>query len=239
MNARPDSTVGEIVKSDFRAAAVFQSYGIDFCCGGRQTVAEACRAREVAAAEVLNRIDSICREPDGAQPRFADWSTDALIAHIVERHHDYVRRAMPAIGAYARKLVSVHGTNHPELHDVARIFGDVEDEMTMHMAKEENILFPYISRVADAVSRGVPPPAAPFGSIENPIRMMEAEHDAAGDAMAQIRALTDGYTPPADACTTYRVCLRELETFERDLHEHVHLENNVLFPRARAFFPPE
>lgn len=236
MNATPDTTVADIVKSDFRAAAIFQRYGIDFCCGGKQTVAEACRARDVAPAEVLELIDSTCRVPDAAQPQFSEWATDRLVAHIVDRHHAYVRGALPALVAYTHKLVSVHGGNHPELHDVTRIIDEVDEEMTMHMAKEENILFPYISRVADAVSRGLPPPPAPFGSIDNPIRMMEADHDATGDAMAQIRALTNGYEPPPDACTTYRVCLRELEAFERDLHEHVHLENNVLFPRARGFF---
>lgn len=236
MNATPDSTVGEVVRSDFRAAAVFQSYGIDFCCGGGRTVAEACLARQLPAADVLSRITEACRTPDASVPRFADWDTDTLISYIVERHHEYVRRVLPAISTHAQKIASVHGGNHPELHEAARIFSGVDEEMTMHMMKEEKILFPCIAAAAAAISRGETPPPAPFGSIENPIRMMEAEHDSTGDAMAQIRALTNGYTPPADACTTYRVCLQELEAFELDLHQHVHLENNILFPRARAFF---
>lgn len=236
MNATPESTIGDIVKRDFRAAAVFQNFGIDFCCGGKRTVAEACQTQQVPATDVLNEINEACQRPDAGVPQFGDWDTHRLIAYIVERHHDYVRRVLPALGAYSRKLASVHGANHPELHEVVRLVADVDEEMTMHMAKEEKILFPYIASVAEAVSLGKQPPAAPFGSIDNPIRMMEADHDSTGAAVAQIRALTRDYTPPPDACTTYRVCLEELQTFERDLHQHVHLENNVLFPRARAYF---
>lgn len=236
MNATLETTIGDIVKGDFRAAAVFQNYGIDFCCGGKRTLAEACQARQVPATDVLNEINEACHRPDTDVPQFGDWDTDTLIAYIVERHHGYVRRVLPVLGAYSRKLVSVHGVNHPELHEVARLVAGVDEEMTMHMAKEEKILFPYIARVAEAVSQGLQPPAAPFGSIDNPIRMMEADHDSTGAAVAQIRALTRDYALPADGCTTYRVCLEELETFERDLHQHVHLENNVLFPRARGFF---
>ena len=140
---------------------------------------------------------------------------------------------MPIISAHLRKAVASHGSRI-ELSDVARLFESVVSEMTAHMAKEENILFPYIAALAEAVRGGEAAPLAPFGDIENPIRVMESEHESAGASMALIRTMTGGYSLSADACVTYRVCLQELEAFERDLHQHVHLENNVLFPRARA-----
>lgn len=233
MTATIESTIRDIVTGDYRAAAVFQRYGIDFCCGGERTVDDACRDRGLIAAEVLEEVASACGDAGKGVPRFGSWEPATLISYIVANHHSYVRRMQPAIAAHAQKVAAVHGANHPELREVERVFAGVVDEMTSHMAKEEHVLFPYITALADATHgcTGVPP--APFGSIDNPIRMMEAEHESAGGAMARIRALTGGYAAPADACTTYRVCLQELEDFERDLHVHVHLENNILFPKAR------
>jgi regulator of cell morphogenesis and NO signaling len=152
----------------------------------------------------------------------------------VSHHHAYVRRELPGITARADRLAASHGPRHPELQRVAQLFKDVAGEMTSHMAKEESVLFPYIAALAEAVRRGAPPPCAPFGSIDNPIRLMEVEHETAGNAMSWIRTLTSDFTPPADACPTWRVCLQELEAFERDLHAHVHLENNILFLKART-----
>jgi regulator of cell morphogenesis and NO signaling len=234
MHATPESTIRELVAADFRSAAVFDRYGIDFCCGGGKTVAEACREHHLNAGDVLEEVTRVCRLPETGAPRFSEWDPETLIAYIVGNHHAYVRRTLPAIEAYTRKLVTVHGERHPELHEVAHLVEAVSAEMTMHMAKEEQMLFPYIAAAAAAARGGDEPPLAPFGHIDSPIRMMEAEHEAAGAAMARIRTLTDGYAPPEDACTTYRVCLQELEVFEEDLHRHVHLENNILFPAARA-----
>jgi regulator of cell morphogenesis and NO signaling len=234
MSGTPETTIGEIVADDFRAAAVFQRFGIDFCCGGKRSVADACRERGVPAGDVLREVTRACAQPDPGRPRFADWDAEALIAHIVGKHHAYVRGALPPISAFLTKLVSVHGERHPELTEIAQLFAAVTAEMRSHMMKEEQILFPFILELASATGcRGDMAPA-PFGSIENPIRMMEAEHESAGGAMARIRELTGGFAPPADGCTTYSVCLRELEAFEQDLHTHVHLENNVLFPKARV-----
>jgi len=235
MELTPTSTVRDMVTADFRAAAVFHGYGIDFCCGGRQTLEEACRERNLCASEVARAVAKACRVPDESPRRYADLDTAALIAHIVEVHHEYVRQAIPALVAHTHKLAKSHGARHPELLDVAIVFDSVARDMTLHMGKEEGVLFPYIASAVEAVQAGAAePPSAPFGSIDNPIRMMEEEHETAGTAMALIRELTDNYTPPDDACTTYRICFRELEAFERDLHVHVHLENNILFPRARA-----
>ena len=234
MQATGQSTVGELVAADFRAAGVFQEYGIDFCCGGRRSVGEACGERGVDVDAVLSAVSRACAQPDPAAPRFAEWGPQTLIGFIVGNHHAYVRRVLPLLTAHTQKLAIVHGSRHPELKEVAELTQAVADEMTSHMAKEERILFPYIVRLAESVEERQPPPPAPFGTVDNPIRMMEMEHESAGAAMERIRTLTGGYTVPEDGCATYRVCLQELAAFERDLHAHVHLENNLLFPRAIA-----
>lgn len=233
MSATRETPVGEIVAEDFRAAAVFHRFGIDYCCGGKRSVGDACRERGIDPGAVLAEVTSACSRPDPGQPQFGEWDPQALISHIVGNHHAYVRRALPPINAFLAKLLSVHGERHPELSEIAQVFAGVTAEMRSHMMKEEEILFPFILELASASGCRNAPPMAPFGSIDNPIRMMEAEHESAGAAMARIRQLTDGYLPPADGCTTYRVCLQELAAFEKDLLTHVHLENNVLFPKAR------
>ena len=233
MQVTGKTPVGEIVAADFRTAAVFHEFGIDFCCSGAVTLSEACRARRIDEDAVLNAVERSCDHP-GSGPRFDTWDPETLIGFIVGNHHGYVKRALPSITAHAQKIAAVHGGRHPELHEVARLADEVAAEMTSHMAKEEQMLFPYIAALAAAAREGRPAPAAPFGRVDNPIRMMEEEHQAAGDAMARIRVLTQGYAAPEDGCTTYRVCLQELDAFERDLHVHVHLENNLLFPKARA-----
>jgi regulator of cell morphogenesis and NO signaling len=232
MHVTGETTVGQIVADDFRAAAVFHEFGIDFCCGGRRTLGDACRQRNMDPDAVLAALARSCCVP-GIAPRFDEWSPETLIGYIVGTHHAYVRRALPVLVAHTRKLAAAHGQRHPELHDVARLTQQVAGEMASHMIKEEQVLFPYITAAVESVERGGTPPPAPFGSVENPIALMEAEHDAAGGAMASIRTLTGGFVPPEAGCTTYRVTLQELEAFERDLHTHVHLENNILFPQAR------
>jgi regulator of cell morphogenesis and NO signaling len=238
MNVTGETTVGEIVTADFRTAAVFHEFGIDFCCGGRRTIADACRERDVDPDEVLDAVSRTCSAP-GTAPRFSDWSLDTLIGYIVGNHHAFVRQTLPSMTAHAEKIAAVHGSRHPELHEVAQLVEEVAAEMTAHMAKEERVLFPFIVETEVAAQTGRPLPRASFGPIDNPIRMMEAEHDSAGAAMARIRELTSGYTVPDDGCTTYRVCFQALEAFEQDLHVHVHLENNILFPKAKALASTE
>lgn len=232
MNPTPQTPIGEIVSGDYRAAAVFQRYGIDFCCGGARTVEDACRARSLDPGAVLGDVARECATDDLSAPQFPTWEPSALVAYIISKHHAYVRRALPVITAYTEKLVKVHGQNHPELVQVDRVFAGVSAEMTSHMMKEERILFPFIVELQEAAERGGPAPLSPFGTVANPIHMMEAEHESAGGAMARIRELTSGYTAPEDGCVTYRAGLQELEAFEQDLHAHVHLENNILFPKA-------
>jgi regulator of cell morphogenesis and NO signaling len=233
MNTTLDSTIGAIVADDFRAAAVFHRHGIDFCCRGGRSLEAACHEGGIDPSTLLEEIAAACAPGQAAAPRFASWDAPTLIAYIVGNHHAYVREALPTLVAHTEKLVRVHGERHPELVEVASLVQDVSREMSSHMLKEEHILFPHIQAVAFAAQQGCPPPPSPFGTVDNPIRMMEAEHESAGDAMARIRELTGGYQVPDDGCTTYRVCMRELEAFEQDLHSHVHLENNILFPKAR------
>ena len=234
MIATPDTTVREIVASDYRTAAVFQRYGLDFCCNGGQTIAHGCLRAGVDSAALLRDLDAVMKAPAGAAPRFGSWSPSALVSFIVGNHHAYVREALPTLLAHTRKIADVHGAHHTELTHIARLVEKVAAEMTDHMEKEEQILFPFIVELADATTHGRPAPRPPFGTVENPIRMMEHEHRFVGDALAEIRELTEGYRVPDDACATYRVCFQELEAFEADLHAHVHLENNILFPKAIA-----
>jgi len=229
MTATLDRTIREIVATDFRTAAVFQRHGIDFCCNGNRTLEQGCREAGALPCEVLRDIDGVLAVPAAEAPSFASWDAPELVAHIVEKHHGYVREAIPVLLRHTRKVADVHGEHHPELPHVARLFERIAAEMNDHMAKEEQILFPFIVALARNEA-----PFAPFGTVQNPIRMMEAEHRFVGDALAEIRQLTAGYTLPEDACTTYRVCFQELEAFEADLFTHVHLENNVLFPKAAA-----
>jgi regulator of cell morphogenesis and NO signaling len=233
MTATAETTIRDIVASDFRAAAVFHKFGIDFCCGGGATLSQACEQQSLNPGQVLDALASVCATPDAGTPRFNAWDVQALVSYIVTNHHTYVREALPTIHAHTQKIASVHGENHPELLEVASLFEGVADEMTSHMMKEEHILFPYIGALGAAAQQGAAAPPAPFGSVSNPIRMMEHEHESAGAAMARIRELTGGYVPPADGCTTYRITLQELAAFEADLHAHVHLENNILFPKAK------
>lgn len=234
MTANLDRSVREIVTEDFRAAAVFERLGIDFCCSGQRSLGEACRERDINPSDVLREVNAVCDRKDQTTPRYADWSPDALVAYIVRNHHWYVRRVLPSLVAFTRRLAASHGASRPELKEIATVFAGVAAEMTAHMDKEEKVLFPYIDRLAMATLLGEPAPAPAFGSIAIPIEHMEHEHEAAGHAMARIRGLTHDYDLPVDACPTYRACFRELEAFEHDLHVHVHLENNVLFPKARA-----
>lgn len=234
MNATTDMTIGEIVAADFRTAAVFQRHGVDFCCRGARTLEQGCHDAGVSVADLVRELDEVSATPAGDQPQFADWDLPALTSHIVANHHAYVRQSLPLLLTHARKIAAVHGDRHRELARVVTLVEDVAAEMTSHMAKEELILFPYIEQLARASAAGEPPPHAPFGTVDNPIRMLEAEHESAGNAMLEIRELTGGYRVPDDGCPTYAVCLQELEAFERDLHTHVHLENNILFPKASA-----
>lgn len=234
MQATPDMTIREVVAADYRAAAVFQRHGIDFCCQGGRTIDQGCRDAGATCEEVLRDLSAATTAPTAGTPQFNAWDARALISHIVAAHHGFVREAIPPLLTHTKTIAAVHGERHSELMHIASLFERVAEEMTDHMVKEEQVLFPFVVRLEEAARTGARAPTPPFGTVGNPIRMMEADHQFVGDAMAEIRHLTNGYQPPSNACATYRVTLQELEAFERDLHQHVHLENNLLFPKALA-----
>jgi regulator of cell morphogenesis and NO signaling len=218
-------SVGELVADRPGRSRVFESLGIDYCCGGKLSLAEACARRGLQPDAVRRRLDQADTED---VPDETDWRTarlGALCGHIVATHHDFLRRELPRLRGLLGKLARVHGERHPELRAVLAVFEPFADDLTEHMGKEEQVLFPLITWVA---SGDVPP--TPF--VLQPIAAMESEHDAAGRALAQMRRLTDGYAVPADGCNTYRAAMDGLAELETDMHTHVHKENNILFPRA-------
>lgn len=222
-----DRTVGEVVAEDYARAAVLQRYGIDFCCGRGRTVRSACEAAgveyEVVARAMLEAAARASGPHGPSDPR--SWDLDALADHIVKEHHGYVREALPALRQFTIKVAHVHGARHGELNEIQALVDELGHEMERHMEEEEEVLFPRIAALA-----------SPGGARElrAAIVPLEDDHARAGGLMARIRELSGGFRPPADACTTYRAAYAKLEEFEADLHRHVHLENNVLFPRARA-----
>ena len=227
-----DSKIGEIVSENFRTAQVFEKYGLDFCCGGKKTLEEACVSKKVNPEELIQVLSSIGDENSRAAADFNSWSLDFLIDYIINNHHSYVIKSLPSIAEHAGKVKIKHGENHNEVVRIAELFSGLKTELEAHLQKEERMLFPYIKQLVQMEQRGEGAPYAPFGTIQNPVRMMESEHDGAGNIMAEINSLSSSYVPPDDACTTYRVLYSELKEFEDDLHVHIHLENNILFPKA-------
>ena len=227
-----ERSLGDIVKHDSRTATVLERFGLDYCCGGHRTLQEATAGRRLDLAPVVDALEALGSPALETESNLEWQELDKLARYIVQRHHGYVREVTPTIRTWLAKLVARHGNRHPELAQVNGTFDELTTELFSHMAKEENLLFPFIEDLAVAHRVGKRLPTSPFGTILHPVRVMEADHRAAGDLLANLRALTHDYAPPDDACTTYRLCYAELERFESDLHWHVHLENNVLFPRA-------
>lgn len=228
------TTIKSIVTNDYRAAAIFEKYSLDFCCKGGVTIDQACSEKNLDPASVYAELAQLANESHGDTPHYSQWPMDELIDYILNVHHKYVRDAIPVISTHTQKVATVHGNNHPEVVEIARHYETVATELQSHMMKEEQILFPYIKALIKAKRDGGAFTPPPFGTAQNPIRMMEAEHRAAGDELYAVRSLSNNYVPPEDACTTYRVSFKELQQFEQDLHQHVHLENNILFPKAIA-----
>ncbi len=228
------ATLKEIVTEDFRAAAIFEKYSLDFCCRGGKTIEEACRDKAVSTESVLGEVHDLLQDGESPGDVPEEMSIPSLIHHIVDTHHAYVRKMVPVLLAHTAKVATVHGPHHPEVVEIARVFAQVAVDLQNHMMKEERVLFPFIESLVDAAGGTAPVNRPPFGSARNPIRMMEEEHRVAGDELYEVRKLSGTYTPPADACTTFKVTYQELREFERDLHRHVHLENNILFPKAIA-----
>lgn len=224
--------VRDFVVEDFRTAPVFKKLGIDFCCNGKATIGEACEAKGISIDDVAAALAEAKLLVERPSDDYATWQLDKLSKHIVETHHKFVRTRLPEIQMFMDKVCQKHGDKHPEVFEIAKHFAAVREELTSHMMKEERILFPVIEQLAAAQCSDIKAERAPFGSIRNPIMVMESEHENAGNGLAMIAKLSNGYTPPDDACNGFRVLYQLLEEFENDLHLHVHLENNILFPKA-------
>jgi len=226
-----NKTIGEIVSDDYRTAQVFKKHGIDFCCGGGRTLADACEHRGIDRETVIRELNML-GSSNSLADNYKDWSPDFLVDYIINNHHQYVRSKLPEIQIYAEKVAKVHGGRHPETIEILRIVKELTADMKNHMKKEEEILFPYVKKLAAAEQHGENPDEPEFGTAAEPIAMMEDEHEEAGGGMDEIRRLSNDFTPPEDACATYRVLYENLREFQDDLHKHVHLENNILFPKT-------
>jgi regulator of cell morphogenesis and NO signaling len=229
-------TVRQLATEVPNATRIFEKFGIDYCCGGGKSLEAACAQANLPLNEVLQSLQQGTAPAAGVGnlPDFNQASLSELVAHIVNTHHAYVKQEIPRLQKLLAKVVSVHGQNHPELFDMQHVFGGLAAELTSHMMKEEMVLFPYVNSLEQAVDSGRPSPRSPFGTVANPVQMMEMEHESAGNALKQLRNLSSDYTPPQDACFSYNTLFSALGEFETDLHQHIHLENNILFPRAIA-----
>jgi regulator of cell morphogenesis and NO signaling len=216
-------TVGEIVAEDYRASQIFRARGLDFCCGGKKTLSSVCEAKNIQLDEVLGELD-LLQDLETEQNNFNDWNLDFLVDYIVQNHHNFVRRMLPELNFYAEKVARVHGSNHPELIEIFEKVKKLSYELIDHLEKEEEDLFPQIKNLVQQKK---------IGSVKEALlEVLEDEHEQAGELMAEIESLTDNFTPPEGACASYRVLFQNLEGFQKDLHKHVHLENNILFPKA-------
>jgi regulator of cell morphogenesis and NO signaling len=232
LNEENVETIGELVANDYRKAQVFKKYGIDFCCGGKKTVNEVCEKKGIDQTQLEKDLSIAEQQSTDSEHDFQKWGIGFLSDYIINTHHQYVKDNTPFINEMAQKVARVHGANHPELIRVAEVFGRVSRDLALHTMKEEKILFPRIKELAHYKKVRATIPADDFGLVSTPIHVMESEHEQAGEDFEQIRALTANYQLPADACRSYIVLFNKLEEYENDLHRHVHLENNILFPRA-------
>ena len=231
MNHYETMAVGEIVTHKFACTSVFQKYHIDFCCGGNTRLADAAQQQGIPLAQIVAELNAVDNEKVGQHFNFNDWSLELLCDYVLKYHHPRIRAQGPIIKQHLDKIVTVHGKNHPSLLEVKMLFDEALVDLESHLMKEENILFPYIyGLVTDGEPTEKDTPC--FGTVRNPVRMMMHEHDQEGERFRKIEQLTDGYTPPEDACNTYRFALSGLKAFQDHLHEHIHIENNMIFPQA-------
>ena len=236
MSVTTEKTVRELAVENPAATRVFEKLGINYCCGGNQSLEQACRAANLPMAQVLDSMEVAERasQPAGKSRDWRHESLADLVAHINSTHHKYTREEMARLGPLFDKVCAVHGKNHPELLRIQTSFLGLAQELTLHMMKEEMVLFPYLVRMEEAVIQKEPVVPPPFGTVQNPVSMMMHEHDSAGAALRDMREASTGYQSPPDVCVSYQTLYKALAEFEADLHQHIHLENNILFPRAIA-----
>ena len=236
MSITAEKTVRELAIEKPGAVRVFEKLGIDYCCGGKVSLEQACHTASLSVAEVLASLE-VAEQSAQKINTDRDWHAAPLvdlISHIVNTHHKYTGQEIARLGPLFQKVCSVHGKNHPELLPLQGTFAGLARELTGHMMKEEMVLFPHIRRMEEAVNQKAELPPSPFGTVENPVAMMEREHDSAGNALRTLREASHGYAAPPDACVSFQALYKALAEFEADLHQHIHLENNILFPRVVA-----
>lgn len=227
-------TLAEIVTNDHRTAGVLKKYSLDFCCKGKRTLTDACAEKGLSVDNILAELQPVLEMPVQKHLPFTEMSGEQLVSYIVTHHHYYVKQIMPQLLLHLHKVATKHGSRFPFMVEVFNLFTSVQEEMTLHMQKEERILFPAIIKAEQAFTNNENAAMA-CSVINGAVLVMEKEHDEVGELMAAIHQLTNGYQPPADACNTFRLSLAELKEFEEDLHRHVHLENHILFPMAATF----
>ncbi|PJE47422.1 MAG: iron-sulfur cluster repair di-iron protein [Sediminibacterium sp.] len=231
-----EESIGQMAAKDIRKAQIFKKYGLDFCCGGKKSVKEACLAKGLDVIKVEKELQdaekNIAINGSGRPVEYTKWSLDFLIDYIVNTHHNYVKSSLPDIVAYAEKVNRVHGQRHVQLFQINELVKAINNELTAHLMKEEKILFPYIKSLVAVKNGELKNFSASFGSVQSPIIMMEMEHEMVGQNLTLIRELSNNFKLPEDACSSYSLLYRFLEEFEEDLHMHIHLENNILFPKA-------
>jgi regulator of cell morphogenesis and NO signaling len=222
-------TVREVAAQVPESTRLFETLQIDYCCGGNRPLTEACASAGVEVDSVMKQLSVLDKSaPTERAVDFQKLSLTQLITHIVDTHHVFTKSEMSRLRALVTKVIGPHGANHPELLTVGELFQRLCADLEPHMFKEEQVLFPYIIRMEKAETVLL----APFGTVKNPIRMMMMEHDTAGDILRKLRAVTSDYRVPSDGCISYQTLYQALQGLEKDLHQHIHLENNVLFPKA-------
>ncbi len=226
-----EKTIADIVTADIRTASIFKRHGIDFCCGGGKILSDVCKEKKIRVSKITNEIQKL--NSINKEKNYNKMSVNALIKHIIETHHKYVKEKIPTIKDFAKKVSKVHGKNYPETNLIYHLFLRLSDELLDHMNKEEEILFPKIKILVDKTySKSV---FFSYGTISNPIKMMEMEHESAKKVLKEIEELSNKYNSPPSACNTYKALYNSLKEFQDDLHIHIHLENNILFPKVMKF----
>lgn len=232
MKIDENSLVGQLVVQDHRFATILDAYSIDYCCNGHKSLKEACNNQSIEPDEIIVQLNAVSGMQSNQNYDYDNWKLIKLIKHIEKVHHNYVEQKTIEIKKCLQKIASVHGSNHPELYAIQELFNQASDDLAIHMKKEELILFPYIIRLEKALEERQDFTSPAFGKIENPITQMEKDHNTEGDRFRKIEALTNKYRPPADACATFSRTYALLNEFQKDLHTHIHLENNILFPKS-------